>query len=91
MGTDTVPAMLTPDEFVMQRGSAKSIGHDTLDYMNRTGQLPPAASSGPQQVTVHLVLDGKVIDTRIVNLAGDIADQRIGAADNSSQYQRRGR
>jgi hypothetical protein len=91
MGTDTVPAMLTPDEFVMQRGSARSIGHDTLDYMNRTGQLPPAASSGPQQVTVHLVLDGKVIDTRIVNLAGDIADQRIGAADNSSQYQRRGR
>jgi hypothetical protein len=91
MGTDTVPAMLTPDEFVMKRGSARSIGHDTLDYMNRTGQLPPAASSGPQQVTVHLVLDGKVIDTRIVNLAGDIADQRIGAADNSSQYQRRGR
>jgi hypothetical protein len=91
MGTDTVPAMLTPDEFVMKRGSARSIGHDTLDYMNRTGQLPPAASSGPQQVTVHLVLDGKVIDTRIVNLAGDIADQRISAADNSSQYQRRGR
>jgi hypothetical protein len=92
MGTDTVPAMLTPDEFVMQRGSAKSIGHDTLDYMNRTGQLPPTGQTqqgGP--VTVNLILDGKIIDTRIVDLAAGVADQRIHAADTSVQYQRRGR
>lgn len=80
-GTDTVPAMLTPDEFVMKRASAQSIGHSTLDYMNRTGQLPPsdnAQQSGP--VTVNLVLDGKIIDTRIVDLSTTVAQGAIGSA-----------
>jgi hypothetical protein len=94
IGTDTVPAMLTPDEFVMKRASAQSIGHSTLDYMNRTGQLPPSpngnqSSSGP--VTVNLVLDGRIIDTRIVDLAAGVAAQAVSAADTSSQYRRRGR
>lgn len=43
-GTDTVPAMLTPEEFVVKRASAKSIGRPALDYMNSTGQIPPTGS-----------------------------------------------
>ncbi|MDP9185630.1 MAG: hypothetical protein M3O29_08190 [Actinomycetota bacterium] len=71
-GTDTIPAWLTPDEFVMQRASAKSIGPAALNYMNSTGQLPPGQGSGP--VTVNLILDGQIIDTRIVDLTHQTMD-----------------
>jgi hypothetical protein len=33
-GTDTVPAMLTPGEFVMKKSAVDSIGADNLDAMN---------------------------------------------------------
>lgn len=78
-GTDTVPAWLTPDEFVMKRASAKSIGPAALNYMNTTGQLPPGQQSGP--LTVNLILDGQIIDTRIVSLTNqtiDGIDRQIG-------------
>jgi hypothetical protein len=44
MGTDTVPAMLTPGEIVMRKSSVDSIGADRLLHANATGQLP--ATSG---------------------------------------------
>jgi hypothetical protein len=83
VGTDTVPAMLTPEEFVVNRASAKSLGLPALNYMNQTGQLPPQGSSGGA-VTVQLVLDGQVLDTRTVSivdgkindLSRDLAGQR---------------
>jgi len=36
-GSDTVPAMLTPGEFVVSKKSAQSIGYGKLDKMNRKG------------------------------------------------------
>ena len=36
-GTDTVPAMLTPGEFVMSRGAVNKYGVDTLASMNAAG------------------------------------------------------
>ena len=39
-GTDTVPAMLTPNEYVIKAESAKKIGYDNLEHMNETGELP---------------------------------------------------
>jgi hypothetical protein len=33
-GTDTVPALLTEGEYVINRSSAKAIGYDTLDQLN---------------------------------------------------------
>ena len=36
-GTDTVPAMLTPGEFVMSRGAVQKWGVDTLEGMNAAG------------------------------------------------------
>ena len=38
---DTVPAMLTPDEFVVKQRSARRVGYDTLAYINEHGELPP--------------------------------------------------
>lgn len=49
-GTDTVPTWLTPGEFVVKRASAESIGMGNLEYMNRTGQLPPGGQ-GQQQAS----------------------------------------
>ena len=34
---DTVPALLTPGEFVINKGAAQSIGYGNLNSMNRTG------------------------------------------------------
>jgi hypothetical protein len=36
-GTDTVPALLTPGEFVVNKKAAQSIGYGNLSAMNRTG------------------------------------------------------
>jgi hypothetical protein len=34
LGTDTIPAMLTPGEFVMSKPAVDRIGTDSLSYMN---------------------------------------------------------
>jgi TP901 family phage tail tape measure protein len=38
VGTDTVPALLTPGEFVVNKKSAQSIGYGTLGRMNKVGK-----------------------------------------------------
>ena len=37
LGTDTVPAMLTPGEFIMSRGAVNMFGVDTMMAMNKAG------------------------------------------------------
>ena len=37
MGTDTVPALLTPGEFVMSRGAVEMFGADTMMAINKAG------------------------------------------------------
>jgi hypothetical protein len=68
-GTDTVPAMLTPGEIVMKRASVDSLGAGNLLHANKTGQWPGGdGNGGSGPVTVNLILDGQIIDTRIVDL-----------------------
>jgi TP901 family phage tail tape measure protein len=38
VGTDTVPALLTPGEFVVNRKSAQRIGYGSLNRMNKVGK-----------------------------------------------------
>lgn len=38
VGTDTVPALLTPGEFVVNRASAQRIGYGNLNRMNKIGK-----------------------------------------------------
>jgi hypothetical protein len=38
VGTDTVPALLTPGEFVVNRSSAQNIGYGNLNRMNKVGK-----------------------------------------------------
>jgi predicted ester cyclase len=83
-GTDTVPAWLTPGEIVMKRASVESLGAGNLLYANKTGQWPDHGGKGSQPVTVNLILDGKVIDTRIVDVASMVASSAIGAANQDA-------
>jgi hypothetical protein len=66
--------MLTPGEIVMKRSSVESIGAGTLLRANETGRLPSTPSGGGGPVTVNLILDGKIIDTRIVDLTNQTID-----------------
>jgi hypothetical protein len=50
-GTDTVPAMLTPGEFVIRRQAVNKFGADMFSQLNRginplAGMTPTAGSSG---------------------------------------------
>lgn len=45
-GRDSIPALMMADEFVVKRSSARSVGYGTLDYINRTGQLPVQRFAG---------------------------------------------
>lgn len=38
--SDSVPAALSKNEFVIRAKSAKRIGYDVLNHMNRTGEVP---------------------------------------------------
>lgn len=53
VGTDTVPALLTPGEFVINRQSAQGIGYGNLNRMNKVGKY---ANGG---VVKHFATGGK--------------------------------
>ncbi|MDQ3573784.1 MAG: hypothetical protein M3404_02510 [Actinomycetota bacterium] len=47
---DTVPALLTPGEFVMRKAAVRKLGPDWLEFLNKTGKMPPHheyAAGGP--------------------------------------------
>jgi hypothetical protein len=46
-GSDTVPAMLTPGEYVINKKSAQAIGYGSLNRMNKVGKF---AEGGPVQM-----------------------------------------
>ncbi|MBO1269608.1 hypothetical protein [Arthrobacter cavernae] len=84
-GTDTVAAWLTPNEFVMNRASAQSIGTPALNYMNQTGQLPPAAAAapGPAMFEGNLYLDSGEFLGKVRGIAKQEAGAAIGSVARS--------
>ncbi len=44
--SDSIPAMLSDNEYVIKAKSVRSLGIDTLDYINRMGELPVRRASG---------------------------------------------
>jgi hypothetical protein len=55
-GTDTVPAMLTPGEFVINKQSAQKIGYSNLHRMNKVAKFANGGAVGVQ----HLAIGGEV-------------------------------
>ncbi|GAA4040957.1 hypothetical protein GCM10023063_28350 [Arthrobacter methylotrophus] len=83
-GTDTVPAWLTPKEFVVKRASAESIGLSNLNYMNATGQLPPQGQAVNVSVTVQNPFTGEEVQAVVKSVAVSAASAAITAANQDA-------
>lgn len=66
LGTDTIPAMLTPGEFVMRKSAVDSIGAQELSKMNARGK--DAISGGESVYNYSITVNANSSD------ANDIAD-----------------
>jgi len=100
--SDSIPHMLSKDEYVIKASAAKAIGYANLDRMNAQ-QLAPAPaparqmsmagapSSGPTQMTGTLVMDSGEVLGVFRGVAVAAAQGVVSAADSQSQFSRRGR
>lgn len=91
-GTDIIPAMLTPGEFVVNPDStARNLSQLMAINANRHGVTPPAAqtfSVGPQPVHVTVISTNPLTGEQIRQEMVGVADRAIGAANDDI---RRGR
>jgi hypothetical protein len=89
-GTDTVHAMLSPDEQVIRSGSANAIRRDhpgALEYMNATGRLPATGGgAGPIYLTAYIVnpFTGEQVQATVKAVARD----EVGAAFREAALRR---
>ena len=101
--SDSIPAMLSHNEYVIRASSAKRIGFDRLSYMNQTGQLPGFAGGGPvnigdKQVRADDDRDYTAAEQEEINRAiaagdaeraRDIKKRRRRKGETQKQYDRR--
>ena len=96
-GTDTVPAMLTPGEFVIRKSSVDKIGTDALEALNSGSASIQAFGAGGRvsrrskpQGGVDVDVHGGFLNTGIgASLLGDrvpAADAGARAAENNRRY-----
>jgi TP901 family phage tail tape measure protein len=64
-GTDTVPAMLTPGEFVINRDAVSKLGLNTMAALNR-GQAPGGNTIVNQSLDIRIDSRGQQIDESFV-------------------------
>ena len=80
-GTDTIPAMLTPGEFVVRRNAVRAVGVPLLSRINSMGKggrhIRAKESDGPQGNTVH-TLDFSGLDASINKFSRQVT--RLGNA-----------
>ena len=76
LGSDSIPAMLTPGEFVIRRPAVQSIGKDRLEKINKTGtyndgsvynynlELNVKSNSNPDEIARTVITKIKQIDAQ---------------------------
>ena len=86
-----VPAILEPEEFVVRRSAAQSVGTQNLDFINRTGQLPPTAGGGGD-VSLTVNTNGgssdelmEYLEDEVVPAIEDIQRRRGGLRDAAAR------
>jgi TP901 family phage tail tape measure protein len=100
--SDSIPHMLSKDEYVIKASSAKAIGYDNLDRMNAGTPLTPAVSYRPVQAiasapagdTIIYVTNpftGEEVRGIVRSVSTVTAQSAIASADSQSQFSRRGR
>ena len=78
-GRDTIPAILEPEEFVIRRSSAQAVGRDSLDFINRTGSLPPGEGGGG--VSFNLFTSASDSDATVEEIT-DYVEEKVLPAIN---------
>jgi TP901 family phage tail tape measure protein len=97
--SDSIPHMLSKDEYVLKASAAKAIGYGLLDQMNAGTQYAPASAPARQASSasssnvnvaapaVTVMIGNEQLDARQYR----VAQSAIQAADSQSQQMRRGR
>jgi len=80
---DTVPAMLTPGEFVIKKKSVESIGLDNLQRLN-TGGLVKQAESGQRTVGAAILEHGENARSTDFNITKSDLEKSMGLDLNSN-------
>lgn len=84
--SDTVPALLTPGEFVFNKSAAQSIGYSNLNRMNKLG-VQGFAKGGP--VGVQTFAGGGAVQSTISNLSSkDYVLLEVAAKKNIQVFER---
>ncbi len=65
-GTDTVPAWLTPGEYVVSKSAVERVGVGAMEALN-TGRVRSSAPGAPESLTVVLQVDKQVLGTVTVD------------------------
>ena len=63
--TDTVPAMLTPGEFVLNRSAVRGLGRPLLETLNATGSLGSTGGHVENHITLNIKTE-QPIDERFI-------------------------
>jgi hypothetical protein len=63
--SDSIPAMLTPGEFVVRKQAVQSLGVGTLNAMNGTNQTNPVGSGGGQEYVPIQIINK--VDSRVIS------------------------
>jgi hypothetical protein len=87
-GTDTIPTMLSPGEFTVNATAASRVGAPALDYINRTGQLPPGGGGEPMALTVYV--QNPFTGEQVRATVQSVARAEIGAAVRDAAAMRPG-
>ena len=79
IGTDTVPAMLTPGEFVMSRYAVQSYGVDTMKAINSGNSAAGAVYNNTYALTVNAKTDAgpNEIAQAVMSTIKQVDDRRI--------------
>ena len=77
LGTDTIPAMLTPGEFVIKKSSVDSIGVDKLNSMNSGAGLGESVYNYTIQVNVKSDVNANQIADTVLRQIEKLDAQRL--------------
>lgn len=81
-GTDTVPAMLTPGEFVINKNAASKLGSAALNKLNNADKIQHFATGGSVGTAASGVVNSPLAFTLLLTAADSLAHS-FGGADSA--------
>lgn len=69
------PIEMEGGEYVIKKSSAKKLGEDTLNYLNKTGKVPQFMAGGYSK---KMYQDGGMLEAEALEMGGKLQDNRAG-------------